>query len=171
MLKYKQDCAKAEEDGKRKPELPLYFAQSIMLIAERLSRKPQFIYYSYLDEMIGDGILACIKYASSYNPEKYENPFAYFTQVIYHAFLGRLNVEQSQHYTKALIVKNSGVVHDDEHFSSDSMNSVILTFENKMSRRKAKEAERQKAKAEKNAYEETSSKNGLQTNGDLFESK
>jgi len=144
LLLYKQKCKLLELNNKPKPQLSNYFGQSILLIAERLGRKPCFNQYSYLDEMKNDGVTAAIKYASSYDPEKFQNPFAYFTTIIYNAFINRLNSEQAQQYTKAILYRNSGSLgaEEDEGFTNDSLNSTITAFENRMRNKKAKEQER-----------------------------
>ena len=71
-----------------------------MKIATRLSHKPNFINYSFRDEMICDGIENCMQYIDNFNPEKSNNPFAYFTQIIYFAFLRRIDKEKKQPYIK-----------------------------------------------------------------------
>ena len=50
--------------------------------------------------MVSDGIENCVMYASNFNPEKSSNPFAYFTQIIYYAFLRRIEKEKKQLYIK-----------------------------------------------------------------------
>jgi hypothetical protein len=52
-----------------------------MLICNKLSTKPNFMGYSYRDEMIADAIENCVAAAHSFDPEKSNNPFAYFTQI------------------------------------------------------------------------------------------
>ncbi len=138
LIKYKAAVKLAEETGKTKPQIPRYVAESIMLIAEKLSYKPSFAMYTYREEMVSDGILACVKYIDSFDPVKYQNPFAYITQIVYNAFINRLNVEHKQRYVKAIIVKNHGDAHEDEEFTMDSLDSTITSFESKMQRRKEK---------------------------------
>ena len=50
--------------------------------------------------MVSDGIENSVMYASNFNPEKSANPFAYFTQIIYFAFLRRIEKEKKQLYIK-----------------------------------------------------------------------
>ena len=50
--------------------------------------------------MVSDGIENCVMYAGNFNPEKSTNPFAYFTQIIYFAFLRRIEKEKKQLYIK-----------------------------------------------------------------------
>jgi DNA-directed RNA polymerase specialized sigma24 family protein len=119
-----------------------------MLIGERLATKPNFRKYSYTEEMQGDGNLACIRYIDNFNPEKSQNPFAYFTQIMVHAFVGRLNTEQKQQYVKARLMKDVTEVAtelgidnmDSEVTDSDPTNNVIEAFERRMADRKAKAA-------------------------------
>lgn len=148
LKEYKERVIYSKENETRKPPLPAYVAEAIMLIAERLARKPGFSRYSYIEDMKGDAVLACVKYIDSFNPEKSQNPFSYITQICHHAFINRLNLEQKQHYVKALIAKNSGELHDDENFSADSLHDVISSFENKMEKRREKAAARVSGQSE-----------------------
>ena len=51
--------------------------------------------------MISDGIENCLQYVENFNPEKSKNPFAYFTQIIYYAFLRRIaKREKTNSYKK-----------------------------------------------------------------------
>lgn len=100
LIQYKQDCIAAEKENKTKPRVPNYIGECFMKIAEGLSHKPNFIGYTYRDEMIGDGIENCMMYFENFNPDKSKNPFAYFTQIIYYAFLRRIQKEKKQTYVK-----------------------------------------------------------------------
>lgn len=77
-----------------KPQIPRYVADSIDKIAKRLSTMPSFVNYPYREEMVGDGVLNCIEYIDNFNPAKSTNPFSYFTQIIYFAFIRRIKKEQ-----------------------------------------------------------------------------
>jgi HD superfamily phosphohydrolase len=50
--------------------------------------------------MVGDAIENCIKAFDNFNPELYNNPFAYFTQIASFAFLRRIEMEKKQQYVK-----------------------------------------------------------------------
>lgn len=100
MTEWKQEVIQAEgEDGPR-PPISEYIGECFVKIAEHLSRKPNFINYPFRDEMIADGIENCLMYAHNFNPEKSKNPFSYFTQMIYYAFLRRIEKEKKQNYVK-----------------------------------------------------------------------
>ena len=100
MIDYKEKVAVAEQSENPKPQVPTYIGECFMKIATRLSHKPNFINYSFRDEMICDGIENCMQYIDNFNPEKSNNPFAYFTQIIYFAFLRRIDKEKKQLYIK-----------------------------------------------------------------------
>lgn len=89
------------------PQLPSYIGECFLLIAENLARRPNFSNYTYLEDMIGDGIENCISYASNYDATKTNNPFAYFTQIIYYAFIRRISKEKEQAEMKFRVIERS----------------------------------------------------------------
>ena len=82
LIKYRDDCKVAKENNETEPKIPDYIGECFLKIAEHLSRKPNFISYTYRDEMISDGVENCIQYFRNFDPDKSKNPFAYFTQII-----------------------------------------------------------------------------------------
>ena len=96
-----------------RPNVPDAVAKKILLICKRLRYKPNFINYSYVDEMVLDAVENCIKYACKFNPEKSENPFSYFTTIANNAFIRRIQLEQKNFLTKAQYVQQSGVYGSD----------------------------------------------------------
>lgn len=127
IIKYKKAVRKAKREGKEEPRIPNYIGECIYKIAENLSYKPCFMNYSFRDEMISDGIENCILYFKDYDPKIGQNPFAYFTQVIYYAFLRRINKEEKHRY---IICKNfqHTIIHGkndgglDNHADHDTIN-------------------------------------------------
>ena len=83
-----------------------YIGECILKIANNLSHKPNFSNYTYKDDMILDGIENCILYIHNFDPEKSNNPFAYFTQIIFYAFLRRIGKEKKQAYVKNKLIQN-----------------------------------------------------------------
>ena len=90
----------AEEEGKTPPQMSNYIGECIYKIATRLSTRPNFINYTYRDEMICDAIENCIQYIGNFNVEKSNNAFAYITQICYYAFLRRIQKEKKQVFIK-----------------------------------------------------------------------
>ena len=86
----------AEESDLPKPQVTNYLGECILKIANHLSYRPNFINYTYRDEMISDGIENSLQYIDNFDPEKSKNPFAYFTQIIYFAFVRRITKEKKQ---------------------------------------------------------------------------
>jgi hypothetical protein len=99
----------ANEKGEKHPPVTHYIGECFMKIAEHLSRKPNFINYPYRDEMMSDGIENCLLYAYNFDPAKSKNPFSYFTQIIYYAFLRRIQKEKKQAYIKLKKIEMSDV--------------------------------------------------------------
>ena len=114
LIDYKQRCSEALQSGKPEPKIPNYIGECWMKIAEGLSHKPNFINYTYRDEMISDGIENCLMYFNNFNPDKSKNPFAYFTQIIYYAFLRRIQKEKKQLYVKYKATEMVGVLDEFE---------------------------------------------------------
>ena len=109
MREWKTLVNAADKAGTSHPPVTHYIGECFMKIAENLSRKPNFINYPYRDEMISDGIENCLLYAYNFDPSKSKNPFSYFTQIIYYAFLRRIQKEKKQAYIKLKKIEMSDV--------------------------------------------------------------
>jgi hypothetical protein len=107
--------------------IPNYIGDCWMKIAEGLSHKHNFIGYSYREEMIADGVENCLMYFENFNPDKYSNPFAYFTQIIYFAFLRRIQKEKKQLYIKYKSTAHYGIL--EEYEMTDLENGTTKQFE------------------------------------------
>ena len=106
MKEWKQNCVDAEEAGEERPQVTNYIGECFLKIANGLSYRPNFINYTYRSEMVSDGIENCLQYIHNFDPEKSKNPFAYFTQIIYYAFLRRIQKEKKQTHIKNKIIEN-----------------------------------------------------------------
>jgi hypothetical protein len=100
VQEFKEKVRRNPTYGHTKPRIPEYVGECILMIAERLSSKPNFANYTYKEEMISDGIENCLTYLDNFDPEKSKNPFAYLTQIIYYAFLRRISREKKQTFVK-----------------------------------------------------------------------
>lgn len=148
LIKYQKDCQDAEDAGEERPRVPDYIGTCIFQIATRLATKPNFSGYSYKDDMISDGIENCLLYIDNFNAEKSQNPFAYFTQIIWYAFLRRIQKEKKQMYIKFkssqhMLTLGETYTGDDNlelqlTSSAEYMNDFIEDFEDKIAKDKEK---------------------------------
>ena len=109
MIEWRLKYDKAKDKNRKPPKVTNYIGESFLKIANHLSYRPNFINYTYRDDMISDGIENCLQYMNNFNPKKSNNPFAYFTQIIYYAFIRRIQKEKKQQDVKAKVIANSGV--------------------------------------------------------------
>ena len=137
MQKWKDEIAEQEEVDDLPPMVTEYMGECFYKIATHLSYRPNFINYTYREEMIGDGIENCIRYAKNFNPEKSKNPFAYFTQIIYYAFIRRITKEKKQTSIKQKIIDNTStktydiMEGDDDVYSNTYMEFLRDNLEEK----------------------------------------
>jgi hypothetical protein len=149
LQNFKEDCKEAEENGKPAPRVPEDIGKCFMMIATKLATKANFSGYTYKDEMICDALENCVVAVHSFNPEKSKNPFAYFTQIIWYAFLRRIEKEKKQTYVKykslEQLVVDAELIEDDSDayknydIANEKMKPIIDKFENKT--KKSKKAE------------------------------
>ena len=109
MIEWNDLCKQAKKEGKPQPPITNYIGECFLKIANHLSYRPNFINYTYREEMISDGIENCLQYVHNFNPDKSDNPFAYFTQIIYYAFLRRIQKEKKQSHVKNKLIENMNV--------------------------------------------------------------
>jgi hypothetical protein len=158
MLQYRLEYDFAKANHTAYPIIPKYVGECLYKIATRLSMKPNFINYTYRDEMISDGLENCITYLHNFDPEKSQNPFAYFTQIIYYAFLRRIENEKKHLYIKqktlenfyfeGMLAEQSGQGEDDHtvgvNLDNEYMQGLVISFDKKRAENQ------QKAKDKKN---------------------
>lgn len=109
VAEFNEACKLAESKGKTPPQMSNYIGECIYKIATRLSTRPNFINYTYRDEMICDAIENCIQYIGNFNREKSNNAFAYVTQICYYAFLRRIQKEKKQVFIKQQVLSETGI--------------------------------------------------------------
>ncbi len=104
----------AIKNNEKEPRIPEYIGECFLKISEGLSHKPNFVRYTYRDEMVMDAVENCIKAINNYNIEAATrtgkpNAFAYFTQISYFAFLRRIAKEKKQQDIKMKYIEQSGM--------------------------------------------------------------
>jgi len=107
MTAYRKGVRKAERQKTDKPPVTDYIGTCFLKIANHLSYRPNFINYTFRDDMVSDGIENCLQYLDNFNPAKSSNPFAYFTQIIYYAFIRRIQKEKKQTTIKHRLIMDS----------------------------------------------------------------
>jgi len=150
LVEYKKACNEAEEAGEEYPVITNYIGKCIFDIANKLKYRYNFINYPFREDMVSDGIENGVMVVRNFDPEKSKNPFAYFTQVIYYAFVRRIQKEKKQLYIKHKVMENS-VLHGDAvtqseqggsteaghiDLTTDYMNDFVSNYEESMEKKK-----------------------------------
>ena len=177
MIEFKDATATARENGECDPQIPDDIGKIFVKIASHLSFKSNFINYAFREDMIADGVENCIQYVHNFDPAKSKNPFAYFTQIIYYAFLRRIQKEKKQLYVRYKSLENSHLDNmSEEDYSSlsslgfnklyDNMSDFIESYEESMEKKKQIKSKQRKTTKKK---KEISSNNILQFASNLTE--
>ena len=127
MIEFRTSVNEAKKLNLPKPQIPRYVAECFMKIAENLSHKPNFLSYTFRDEMVADAIENCVMYVDNFDPAKSSNPFAYFTQITYYAFLRRIQKEKKQLYVKYKSTETAGIL--DEFELNENEDGTFRQFE------------------------------------------
>ena len=126
MIEWNNRCKEAKKQNKQPPPVTKYIGECFLKIANHLSYRPNFINYTYREEMISDGIENCLQYVHNFNPEKSDNPFAYFTQIIYYAFLRRIQKEKKQAHVKNKYIENMNIM--PEEISGEDFDNPYVEY-------------------------------------------
>ena len=158
VIEYNQQVKEALDRDEDKPMMSEYIGECIYKIATRLSTRPNFINYTYRDEMICDAIENCIQYIGNFNVEKSNNAFAYITQICYYAFLRRIQKEKKQVYIKQQAIDATNITMDafdtiDGQHDPSLINTKVEWMQENMTRvdyepRKSKKAKPKKTNLE-----------------------
>ena len=100
LIEYKKEVNRAKKKEEDRPQVPDYIGDCFIKIANHLAYKSNFINYSFREDMILDAIENCLIYMDNFDPKKSSNPFAYFTQITYYAFVRRIQKEKKHLQTK-----------------------------------------------------------------------
>lgn len=146
LIEYKQMCDDAVANDQPLPQITNKIGRCFYQIANRLATKPNFSGYMFKDEMVSDGIENAVDAVLKFNPEKSQNPFAYFTQIIWYAFIRRIEKEKKLLYTKKKYYDNKfvnrelvdtslcgrdAIPYPDKYMQNDYMDELQKNFEGK----------------------------------------
>jgi len=106
----REEC---EAAGKDIPIIPDYIGSCFMKIAIFMSRKPNFVAYSFRDDMISDAVMNMCTYVHKFKYKEHSNPFSYFMQSCFYSFLLRIKKEKKEAICKAAVASQMGTMLDD----------------------------------------------------------
>ena len=114
VVEYVTQCNEAKAADKPVPTVTNYIAQCFLKISEGLSRRPNFVRYTYREEMVMDAVENCLRAIGNYNIETATrtgkpNAFSYFTQICYFAFIRRISKEKRQQDIKFKFIEKMGI--------------------------------------------------------------
>ena len=142
MTEYRTARVAAEEAGETPPRVSNYIGECFVKIANHLAYKSNFVNYTFREEMILDGIENCITYINNFDPAKSSNPFAYFTQITYYAFLRRIQKEKKQLDAKYRYIQSLDLQTMMDELASDGGSNEYLEY----MKRQIEEADKQNEK-------------------------
>jgi hypothetical protein len=133
----------AIDQKKPKPQISRYIGEALIELCNRLSHRPNFNGYTrqWKEEMISDAILNCLASVDNYNPQyvhvegKQKNPFGYFSQIAWNAFIRRIGEEKKQSYVKHKNLDSMNIFDENETIGGDNKfdnaghNYIISSFE------------------------------------------
>lgn len=128
LIEHKKLVKAAEKAGEEKPQVPDYIGDCFIKIANHLAYKSNFINYSFREDMILDAIENCLIYMDNFDPKKSSNPFAYFTQITYYAFVRRIQKEKKHLQTKYRYIESLDIdsiirqAHDEGEYGNAFVN-------------------------------------------------
>lgn len=109
LKKHGVSVRRAKRLKQEPPMLSEYIGECFIKIATNMAYRPNFNNYTFLDEMISDGIENCLIYVNNFSPKKSTNAFAYFSQIVWYAFIRRIQKEKRQLSTKYRYIETLGV--------------------------------------------------------------
>ena len=114
VMEYAISCRDAKEKETTVPKVTDYIARCFIKIAEGLSHRPNFVRYTYREEMVMDAVENCLRAIGNYNIETATrtgkpNAFSYFTQICYFAFIRRITKEKRQQDIKFKFIEKMGI--------------------------------------------------------------
>jgi len=132
VVEYVKTVIEAKSNDTQIPKVPDYVATCFMKISEGLSHRPNFVRYTYREEMVMDGVENCLRAINNYKIETATrtgnpNAFSYFTQICFFAFIRRITKEEKQQEIKFRYIEKMGI----EDFAAMGMddNGAAQTLE------------------------------------------
>ncbi len=126
VTEYVKRLNEARDSNNPLPIVTDYIANCFVDICEGLSHRPNFIRYTYRDEMVMDGVENCLRAIDNYDIDAATrsgdpNAFGYFTQIAWYAFLRRIAKEKRQYDIKIKYIAQGNI----EDFIVGDENSLV----------------------------------------------
>jgi hypothetical protein len=139
---WKKECEALLKQGVKKSDLPPferpktpdyeYIGECLLKIAQHLQYHPWYAGYTFREEMVGDALENAIRYLENFDTEKYDNPFAYFTQVMRYAFQRRKTFEKNQEKIKRKSLENTMDFFTTQELDSGKYKNSYVEFVRKL---------------------------------------
>lgn len=84
-------------------------AMMLQLLCSKYAKKGNFINYSYNEDMQAYALMMLVRTWNSFDPDKSNNPFAFFTQCIKNSFIQYLNQEKRQRDVRDVMLIDQGM--------------------------------------------------------------
>ena len=99
------EVALSKEQGQMTEKL----AKMLTMLCTRYGTRGNYVGYSYNDDMQAYAMMMVCRTWHKFNPEKSNNPFAFYTQCIKHSFIQFLNQEKRQRDIRDEMLINNGM--------------------------------------------------------------
>ena len=106
---YSQACKKAIAEGKDRPQMSRYLGECVYKMSNRLSLTPRFKGYMYRDEMVQNAILGAMKYMYRFDGERFDNGFAYVTQMLFSHMIQTIKNEKKKYELNLRLIQEAEV--------------------------------------------------------------
>ena len=127
LVEYKEIVDTATKNNTPLPQIPEFIGKCFKDICDHISRRSEFINYSYRDEMISDAYENCIQYWHTFDGATSNNPFGYFSRTVWNAFVRRINKEKRQQYIRYKMAFNSGLFDSTNRLTNSDGNAIMET--------------------------------------------
>lgn len=84
-------------------------AFKLQLLTDKYARSAQYARYTFNDDMRAYAMMMLVRTWNSFNPEKSDNPFAFYTQCIKNSFIQYLNREKRQRNIRDELLVDQGL--------------------------------------------------------------
>lgn len=129
------EVIKSKEQGKMTEE----FGKMMMLLVKRYASQGSYSGYTYVDDMESYALATICRVWNSFDPEKSNNPFAYFTQTLKRAFWQYLKQEEKHRNIRDAVLVREG--DDPSHTYLDKYAEDRFIEEHKLSLKEEKVTE------------------------------